>query len=302
MPHSIMNRLNDNPILSAHACELDPGYRLLEGVSDERLRREGARLIDFLRGEQIAVPLDVPANALPYLRAAAEAAHPDRKCLSLLASRFGAWLSQVKPESQQAFLEGVASMGPAIADLGDQGMSSVILAVNRDHRLMACIGSYALTTRPIVLAMAKLAVDAPVELLQRLVAAVPVASMEDNKDAERLVPAAAQVPEALAAIVALAERNPSSAYGACQGLPAALKKLTAGEARSRFLDDFRLLAETVGISSVGFTLNSLPGLYGKSGVEPTRQFVSLAAECARQYGQSAGQAFLERKTKASREA
>ena len=297
-----MNRLNDNPILSAHVAELDPGYRLLEGVSDERLRSDGARLIDFLCGEQIDVPLDVPAPALPYLRAAAESAHPDRKCLSLLAARFGAWLGQVKPESQRAFLEGIASMGPAVADLGEQGMGDVIRAVNRDPRLMACVGSYAFTTKPIVLAIAKLAVEAPVELLQRLVAAVPVGSMEDSKDAERLVPALAQVPEALAAIVALAERNPSSAYGACQGLPTALKKLTAGEARTGFLDDFRLLAETVGISSVGFTLNVLPGLYVKSGFEPTRQFVSLAAECARLYGQRAGQAFLDRKTKASREA
>ncbi len=297
-----MNRLNDNPILSAHVTELDPGYRLLEGVSDERLRSEGARLIDFLRAEQIAVPLDIPASALPYLRAASEAAHPDRKCLSLLAARFGAWLGQVKPGSQRAFLEGIASMGPAISDLGEQGMGDVIQAVNREPRLMACIGSYAFTTKPIVLAMAKLAVDARVELLQRLVAAVPVASMEDSRDAERLIPALARVPEALGAIVALAERNPSSAYGACQGLPAALKKLTAGEARAGFLDDFCRLAETVGISSVGFALNTLPGLYGKLGLEPTRQFVSLAADCTRQYGQSAGQAFLERKTQASREA
>ena len=298
-----MERLNDNPILAAHVNELDPAYRLFQGLNDDRLRAEAARLIDFLHGEEIAVPLDLPPAALPFLRAAVEAAHPDRKCLGLLAARFGAWLGQVKLESQPAFLKGLASLGPAIADLGEVGMGDVILAVNRDPRLMASIGSYALTTKPIVLAIAKLAVAAPIDLIQRLVAAVPVAKMEDNKDAERLVPALAKVPEALAGIVTLAERNQSSAYGACQGLPAAFKKLTAHAVdRADFLEDFRLLAETVGISSVGFALHTLPDFYGKLGRERARQFVFLAAECARQYGPGSGQAFLERKTAASREA
>ena len=293
-----MNPLSDNPLLAAHVSELDPGYRLLEGVSDPLLRGEATRLIDFLRGEQIAIPLDVPTDALPYLRAAAESAHPDRKCLGLLAARFGSWLSRITPESRVAFLDGIGSLGPAIADFGDEGMGELIAAVNRDPRLMACISSYALTTKEIVLAIARLAVDAPVEWIQRLVGAVTVAKMEESKDAERLVPALALVPDALPAVVTIAERNVSSAYGACKGLPAALKGV---EARAEYLEDFRTLAGTVGISSVGFALDTLPGLYRKSGLEGGRRLVQLAAECARQYGQSAGQAFLERKTAASRQ-
>lgn len=295
-----MNPLSDNPILSAHVNELDPAYRIFDGVSDERLRAEAAKLIDFLRAEEIAVPLDLPPDALPYLRAAAEAAHPDRKCLGLLAARFGAWLAQVKPESRPAFLEGLASLGPALADLGDEGMGDVVAAVNRDPRLMACIACYSLTTKEIVLAIAKLAVSAPVEWLQRLAAAVPVSKMEESKDAEKLLPALAKVPEALAVIVTLAERNVSSAYGGCKALPAALKKLDA--ARDEYLDDLRLLSETVGISSLGFALDTLPGLYRGAGLGRAREFVALAAECARRYGQSAGQAFLERKTAASAQA
>ena len=291
--------MKDHPILAAHAAELDPGYLLLEDISDPVLRAEAVRLIDFLRGEQIAIPTDVPAEALPYLRAAAESAHPDRKCLGLLAARFGSWLHRITPESRVAFFDGIGSLGPAIADFGEEGMNDLIAAVNRDPRLMACISSYALTTKEIVLAISKLAVDAPVEWIQRLVGAVTVAKMEESKDAERLVPALALVPDALPGVVTLAERNVSSAYGACKGLPAALKSV---EARAEYLEDFRTLAGTVGISSVGFALDTLPGLYRKSGLEAARQFVHLAAECARQYGQTAGQAFLERKTAASRQA
>lgn len=289
--------MNDNLILSAHAAELDPAYRILSGVTDERLRSETTRLIDFLRGEEIPVPQDVPVEAIPHLRAAAQSAHPDRKCLGLLAARFGSWYVQVTPESRMGFLDGIASLGPAFADFGEAGMDDVVTAVNRDPRLMACISSYALTTKPIVLAIARLALTAEVSWLQRLVAAVPVAQMEENKDAERLVPALAEIPEAVPPIVTLAEQNPSSAYGACKALPAALKKV--GEARAELLADLELLASTVGISSVGFTLDSLPGLYKSLGVARAQEFVQLAAECARVYGQSAGQAFLERKTAAS---
>jgi len=288
--------LNDNPILSAHVSELDPAYRIFDGLSDPKLRAEAAKLVDFLRGEEIAVPLDVPPDALPFLRAAAESAHPDRKCLGFLAARFGAWVARVQPESRTAFFEGMISLGPALADFGDEGMSDVVTAVNRDSRLMACISSYALTTKPVVLAIAKLAVDAPVEWLQRLVAAVTVTKMEESKDAERLLPALALVPDALPIIVVLAERNVSSAYGACKGIG----KVTAS--RAEFLEDMRLLAETVGISSVGFSLDTLPGLYRGIGLERAREFVKLAAECAVEYGQSAGQAFLERKTAASAQA
>ena len=286
--------------MSAHVSELDPAYRIFDGVSDAKLAAEAAQLIDFLRGEQIAVPLDVPIDAIPYLRAAAQTAHPDRKCLGLLAARFGSWLAQVRPESRTAFFEGMVSLGPALADFGEEGMAGVVASVNRDPRLMACISSYALTSKPIVLAITKLAQGAPVDWLQRLVAAVTVAKMEENKDAERLVPALAAVPDTLPAIVTLAETNVSSAYGACKGLPAALKK--AGAARAGYLEDLRLLAETVGISSAGFALDTLPGLYRNPGVERAREFVGLAAECARQYGKTAGQAFLERKTPASAQA
>ena len=118
--------------------------------------------------------------------------------------------------------------------------------------------------------------------------------MEESKDAERLLPALALVPDALAVIVVLAERNVSSAYGACKGIG----KVTAS--RAEFLEDMRLLAETVGISSVGGSASTTsPGLYRGIGLERAREFVKLAAECALEYGQSAGQAFLERKTAAS---
>jgi hypothetical protein len=103
----------------------------------------------------------------------------------------------------------------------------------------------------------------------------------------------------LPALVTIAERNVSSAYGAAKGLPSSLRKV---ERRAEYLDDMRLLVETVGISSVGFILDTLPVLYRTPGVERTREFVKLASECARFYGQAAGQAFLERRTPASAQA
>ncbi|MCC6537149.1 MAG: hypothetical protein IT162_06340 [Bryobacterales bacterium] len=289
-----------NPILSAHLAELDAdSYRIFDGLDDPRLRTEAAQLVDFLRGEQVAVPPSVPPEAIPHLRAAAQAAHPDRRCLTTLASHFPAWLAKVDAAARPVWLEGLAALGPALADLGDDGMSKVIAAVNRDPRTLACVQAYALTTKEIVRAIAALAVDAPVEWLQRLVAAVPLAKMEDSKDAERLAPALVPVREALPALVTLAEHSPSAAYGTAKALPAALKKV---ENRAVYLEDFALLAGSVGLSASGFVLDTLPGLYRSAGVENTRRWVALAAECARTYGAAAGQAFLERKTPASRSA
>lgn len=292
-----------NPLLAEHASQLDPAYRLFDNLIDPRLRSEAARLLDFLVGEQIAVPAGLTPELIPALRAAAEAAHPDRKCLELVAARFPAWAGRLEGEAARAaFLEGLPALGPAIADLGEEGMGRVIAAVNRDPRLMAAIGTYALTTKEIVVAMARLAASpaAPVEVLQRLVGAVTVAKMEESKDAEKLVPALTPFPDALPALVALAEKSPSSAYGAAKGLAAALKTVGEG-ARAAYLADFRLLAETVGLSSVGFVLDTLPRLYGKQQAV-ARTLVALAAECAREYGQRAGQAFLERKTAAAKRA
>lgn len=294
----------NHPLLAEHASQLDPGYGLLfDNLSDPRLRAEAARLIDFLTGEQIAVPAGLAPELIPVLRAAVEAAHPDRKCLELVAARFPAWAAMVEGEaSRAAFFEGLPALGPALADLGEEGMGRVIAAVNRDPRLMAAIGSYALTTKEIVTAMARLAASpaVTVEVVQRLVGAVTMAKMEESKDVERLVPAMTPFPDALPALVTLAEKNPSSAYGATKGLAAALKTVGDG-ARSTYLADFRLLAETVGLSSVGFVLDTLPKMYVKQQAT-ARAFVALAAECAREYGQRAGQAFLERKTAAAKRA
>ncbi|MBM3794139.1 MAG: hypothetical protein FJW31_08720 [Acidobacteria bacterium] len=289
-----------NPILAAHVAELDASsYSIFDGLDDPRLRVEAAKLLDFLRGEQVAVPPGVPPEAIPGLRAAAEAAHPDRRCLKLLAARFPAWMAKVNDAARPVWLEGLAGLGPALADLGDDGMGQVITAVNRDPRTLACIQAYALTTKEIVRAIAALSEDAPVEWLQRLVAAVPIAKMEDSKDAERLVPALVPVREALPALVTLAEQSISAAYGTAKALPGAIKKV---ENRQEYLEDFALLANTVGLSSSGFVLDTLPGLCRSAGVAPARRLVALAAECARIYGASAGQAFLERKTPAAQSA
>lgn len=289
-----------NPILAAHVAELDASsYRLFEGLEDPRLRAEAAKLVDFLRGEQVPVPQGVPADTIPFLRAAAEAAHPDRRCLTLLAAHFPAWLAKVSDAARPVWLAGLAGLGPALADLGDDGMSQVIAGVNREPRTLACVQTYAFTTKEIVRAMAALTVDAPLEWLQRLVAAVPLSKMEDSKDAERLVPALVPVREALPALVTLAEHSVSSAYGTAKALPASLKKV---QNRQDYLDDFALLADSVGLSSCGFVLDTLPSLYRSAGVAQARRLVALAAECAREYGASAGQAFLERKTQAARSA
>jgi hypothetical protein len=285
----------------SHLDELGADYSVFAGLTDPQLRSDAARLVDFLGNEQVAVPPGLASlpEAIPHLRATVEAAHPDRKSMTLAAARCLEWARSVQPESRRPFLESLPVMAPALNDLGEEGMALVIAAANRDPRTVPCIARYAMTTGKIIRAMAQLAAaDAPVELLQRLVGAVTVESMEQSKDAEKLVPAIAAVPGSLGLAVTLAENNISSAYGAVSALPKALKAVGAGGGmREAYLDMFQSLAATVGIGCAGFCLDRLPSLLASHGVDKVREFVAAASACARHYGVRAGQAFLERKTR-----
>jgi hypothetical protein len=291
-------------ILPRHATELNPVYASLEPLEDPGVRAEACRLLDFLASQQIAVPRELAflGVAIPALRAGVEAAHPSRSCIRFIVERFAQWVAKLAAAARPVFLEQFATLAPAAEDLGDAGMAQAIDAVNRDPRVMASLAAYAMTNREIVLAMAKLAGETArsgrVDLLQSLVASLPVEQMEESKDAKKLVPAIAAVPQALPVAVALTSRSPSTAYGVCR----ALRKLLPGHLHTAaYLEDFLLLAESIGVQCAGYCTAVLPGLYARHGVEATRQFVATAADCARRYGAFAAMALLERRTAASRE-
>jgi hypothetical protein len=277
-----------------HIRELHPAYGMFESLDDNKQREAAAQLMDFLLAEQIAVPDPFrPApGLLPSLRDAVKAAHPDRKCAAYILKNIAKW-------NHPAVIELLATLAPAIPDLGDDGMAMLLEAAGLEARTVPAVAAYAMTNKAIIRAAVALALHAArngqIAYLQRLTAACPAAKMEESKDAERLFPAVAAVPDALGLAAAITVLNISSARGTCLRL--------AKIARTpEYLADFQLLVESVGIQSIGFCLESLPGLYAKHGVERTRAFAAMAAEAAREYGSYAGQAFLERKTAAARAA
>jgi len=289
-------------ILRAHAAELHPVYSSMEALPDV-LRAEAARLIDFLMAQEIPVPpLERLGSAIPRLQAALAAAHPDRATLEFIAPRFAGWVEQLLPEARAVFLEEFPALAPAARDLGEDGMARLIQATNQDPRVFACVATYAMTNRGIIVAMASLAAEAVrtgrVDLLQSLSASLSIDEMEKSRDAERLPSAMAEVPQALPVTVALAKLNPSSARGACERL----KKILAGHPhQAEYLQDFLALVDVLGAQCTGAATSDLPGYYVRHGVEPTRRFVGATVEAARRYGVRAGQALLERRTRAAKE-
>lgn len=301
-----------DPILQAHREELGAAYRVFDRLDVPELRREAGLLIDFLQGEQISVPETIgdPAEGLPCLRKSVEAAHPDRKCIAFLLKGFPDWTRAVAPASRETFLRRLPELAPAVYDLGDAGMRTVVEAVSAEPRTLGPIAAYAMTTAGAIRAIAELAHAAAahqrVDLLEALAEAFPATAMEESKDAERLLPAVAAAAtaagsawsEAMELALLLIRNSVSSAYGAFSALPGALRKVPD---TGVYLRDFREISEAVGLRAIGLCLGTLPGWHAKQEREALRRFVALGCEAAREFGALAGMAFLERKTKASKQ-
>ena len=277
--------------LESHAAELHPVYRLFQGLTEAAQRQAAAELLDYVLAEQIPIPepFQPAPETLPVLRDAVKQAHPDRKAAAYLLANISHW-------SNPALLESLPALAPAVLDLGDDGMKTLLEAAVLDPRTVPAVAAYAMTNKAIIRAAATLALHAArnhqIADLQRLTAACPAEKMEESKDAERLFPAVAAVADALPLAAALAARNISSARGTCL-------KLAKISRTPAYLSDFRTLVEAVGIQAIGFCLGELHRGHGDPGM---RNFVAQAAEAARQYGTFAGQAFLERKTPTARAA
>ena len=286
-------------MIDTHVGELGPVYGILQGAQGAE-RQAGARVIDLVVGERLPLPEHPgwPAESLPCLAAAVEAAHPDRDCIGYILHSYAGWLDVAGP-ARAKFLEDFPRLAPAAHDLGEEGMRMVLSALRRDSRAVSLVGVYSMTTPEAARAMARIVDAAPADMVARLVAVFPAEKMEQSKDAERFLPALGEVPQALSLAVALAARDISTAYAVCRRLPAVLKShANAGV----YLEDFEVLAGTIGPRVAGWCLKTLPGLYAKHGLEAARNFVTLAAQTARDYGALAGEAFVERKTQAAREA
>ncbi len=280
--------------VAEHIRELHPAYGLFSILTDAVSRKAAAELIDFLLAEEIPLPevFHPMPESLPALRDAVKAAHPDRKCIAYILANVSKW-------NDPSVRDSLPALAPALLDLHDDGMAMLLEAAALDGRAVSAVAAYSMTNKAIVRAAAGLALHATrtgrIGDLQRLTAACPAERMEESKDAEKLLPAVAAVPDALALAAAIAQRNISSARGVCL-------KLAKLDRTPEYLSDFQLAVEAIGVQSVGFCLETLPGLYAAHGLERTHAFVAMAAEAAREYGSHAGQAFLERKTKAAKAA
>ncbi|MFN7919944.1 MAG: hypothetical protein U0Q16_07600 [Bryobacteraceae bacterium] len=289
-------------ILRAHAAELHSAYASLDRL-DGSDREHAAALLDLLLAENLPLP-DIGAlgHAAGCLRRAVETAQPDRACIGYITSHFLDWTQRVTPEALPVWLEEFPALAPAAKDLGDAGFAQAIAAMNRDPRALSCLAAYAMSNREIITAMAALADHATqagrVGLLQALVDAVPLEKMESSKDAEKLVPAIARVPQALEVAVSLARRDVSSALGACKALEKVVAKHPHADA---FLHGFARLVDAIGSQCAGAATTTLANAYAKHGPEAAGRIVDAAVECARLYGARAAQALLEQRTKASRQ-
>jgi hypothetical protein len=300
-----------DPILQTHLEQLGPAYRVFDRLSGPHQREAAAALIDFLHSEQFRIPewFADPPDALPCLRAAVKAAHPDRKCIAFLIERFPGWLSAVAPGSRPAFEEELPNMAPAVFDLNDAGMRLVLEVASADPRALKHIAAYAMTTAEAIRAIAAIAHSAVahhrIDLLESLVAAFPAAKMEESRDAERLLPAIASAaaaagpawPQLLAAAITLTRLDVSSACGTCKSLPKAIARVSDPAA---YLADVDSILGAIGLRAIGLCLKTLPAWHSIHPVENVRRFVQVACAASREFGVLSGMAFLERKTDAAR--
>jgi hypothetical protein len=309
--------LSDDQKIDQHLYQLarsrSPLYGLLISIPDLASRREAGLLIDCLVSHQLSMPSVLPSlDSLAALRNGIEAALPDRSCANFIVERFKDWENLAVGEARSAFLDVFPKLAPAARDLGDAGMRGLLAASMEDATVAGCVAAYAMTTAEAVQAMALCAEKAAelnrVELLKAFVTAFPPQKMEESRDGEHLPAALLKVmrvsrawPATIQLATALAERDISAARGALQDLAGVLAGMPEAK-QGRYLDDFRLIVESIGTRAIGYCLRNLKDHYASKDAAAVNRFVSLACQAAAQGGVLAGEAFLKGETDSAREA
>jgi hypothetical protein len=242
---------------------------------------EAAPLVDLIISEKLNTPADfaqcglLGTEALTCWAATARAAHPYRSAMQVVLLRFPGWWRDATPAQHQAMMAHLTQLAPAIGDLLDEGVRTLISA---GQPSLACAASYALTTGDAVRAIVRIAgrgVDSPTvrdELLARLTEVFPAEKMEESRDAERFLPALERATAAagdgwdlaLRIGLQLAASDISSAYGTCLELPKAIAKAPAPRP---YLENFLALVTALGNRSAGFCLKKLPQAQDAAAVE-----------------------------------
>lgn len=275
-------------LIDRHIGELGPAYAWLHRV-DSAARPDAAALLDRLLSERVPLPENLPTdNAISSLRAAVDAAYPDRDCFQFIVKHFPAWLAAVHPSSRAAFLAALPTLAPAATALGEKGMTLTIQAVNRDPRLLPAIACFAQTTPAIIKSVAQLAATQPVAALQRLAAQFPLRVIEESREAEKLVADLSAAPDSLSLLLTVAAQNVSSAA-------ALVRALKGKQLPPAYLQAFETIVQAVGTRAIRWCLDTLP-----SATDPAQAAASLE-ETAQNYGALAAEALMEGKTPAAKQ-
>ncbi|MCC6585983.1 MAG: hypothetical protein IT168_04620 [Bryobacterales bacterium] len=280
-------------LIDAHVAELGPAYEWLRELPEGEVRRNGTALVDFVVAEKMSWPAAPPGEAIGCLVAALENAQ-DRRCREAILAGFTGWYTSLTADARPAFLEAFPSLAPAAHDLGTTGMQRVVELTNRDARMLRPIAAFADTTGDIIRSVVGAAKTADAETIERLAAMFPVAKVEQDREAERLLERLDTAAAALPLVLRIAEKSVSAAAGV-------LKDLGGKTLDADYLRWFEQLVETMGVRANGWCLSKLPGLIKKQGKEKAGQVVDTAVEVGRLYGVLAAEALLEGKTKAARE-
>jgi len=298
-----------DPILDEHLAQMRERHATAYSAVETS---DSGALADLIISEELSAPdlSPIPQDGVGPLLASLKTASPDRKCMQYVLTSFAGWQGVIAPAARAEFLALIPKLAPATRDLGDVGMRIVLDAAALEPRILAPVAAYAMTTAEAIRAMAQLAKSAAdhgrPELLEDLAASFPAEKMEENRDAEHLIPALAKMTEAaegsaqvLAVAVELAKTNPAGARAAANSLTKVLAAMPS-DRKAEYTQHCQSILKNIGARATGFCVNTLPGLYQRHDKQAINRFVELACEAGQRLGQVAGQAFLEMKTQASK--
>jgi hypothetical protein len=286
----------DPDVLESLIREVSPVYAVFRHAGPE-----AAPLVDLILSEKLNAPEDfaeagkLGPEALDCWARTARSAYPYRSAMQVVLLRFAGWWRDAGPGQREAMAAHLPQLAPAVGDLLDEGVRTLISA---GKPALACAAVYALTTGDAVRAILRITSRgdaAPAvrdELLARIPEVFPPERMEDSRDAERFLPALERAAAAagdawdLAVRIGLhlAASDVSSAYGACLELPKAIAKAPAPRP---YLEQFLALVSALGNRVAGACLKNLPASNQAAGIE---QVVRIASS----FGVEAGMARLRK--------
>jgi len=339
----------DADLRTAHCSELvravSPVYTLfdllanldLDAESRMLTEREVARFVDRVVFHEIdvkavkvracaeallALPYPMSRNAIAAWCGTLEAAATSRRMMQEIAHGFDAWIAGLTPPVMEAALDLLPALGSVVPELGADGVREILAALSEQttredrDRIARALRAYGKTTGPIVLACCRLgrrvSPTPRAAELDTLVEKLPVATMEESYDSERLLPAMAALCDAAAAAepdawepawrlgLRMAREDHASALRTCRSASKILGGIGPGKAAA-YLDLSLRLLDALGPRVLGYCLRRLPGQIEKHGIETMQRFVQAAAGMAVTRGITAAEAFLDLKTRAARD-